>query len=69
MAAAAGQYLRELEELAVRLATATGQPRSRIEDDLSAGRVLTAEQAVEYGLLDEIVGPNQPAGGAGQTSG
>ncbi len=57
VAAAAGQYLRELEELAVRVATATGQPRSRIEDDLSAGRVLTAEQAVEYGLLDEIVGP------------
>lgn len=57
VAAAAGQYLRELEELAVRIATATGQPRSRIEDDLSAGRVLTAEQAVEYGLLDEIVGP------------
>ncbi|BCB81772.1 ATP-dependent Clp endopeptidase proteolytic subunit ClpP [Phytohabitans flavus] len=68
VAAAAGQYLRELEELAVRMATATGQPRSRIEDDLSAGRVLTAEQAMEYGLLDEIIG-GQPSGGAGQTSG
>jgi ATP-dependent Clp protease, protease subunit len=56
VAAAAGQYLRELEELAVRLAEVTGQPRNRIEDDLSAGRTLTAEQAVEYGLVDEIVG-------------
>jgi ATP-dependent Clp protease protease subunit len=56
VAAAAGQYLRELEELAVRLAEVTGRPRSRIEDDLSAGRVLTAEEAKEYGLIDEIAG-------------
>lgn len=54
--AAAGQYLRELEELAVRLAEVTGQTRSRIEDDLSAGRILTAEQARDYGLIDEIIG-------------
>jgi len=65
VAAAAGQYLRELEELAVRLAEVTGRPRSRVEDDLSAGRVLTAEEAREYGLIDEIVGskPTDPAEG------
>jgi ATP-dependent Clp protease protease subunit len=62
VAAAAGQYLRELEELAVRLAEVTGQPRSRVETDLAAGRVLTAEQAREYGLLDGIVG--EPRDGA-----
>jgi ATP-dependent Clp protease protease subunit len=56
VAAAAGQYLRELEELAVRLAEVTGRPRSRIEDDLAAGRVLTAEEAKEYGIIDDIVG-------------
>jgi ATP-dependent Clp protease protease subunit len=56
VAAAAGRYLRELEELAVRLADVTGQPRSRVEDDLSAGRVLSATEAREYGLVDEIVG-------------
>jgi ATP-dependent Clp protease protease subunit len=55
--AAAGQYLREVEEMAVRLAAVTGQPRSRVEDDLAAGRLLTAEQAREYGLIDEIAGP------------
>jgi ATP-dependent Clp protease, protease subunit len=55
VAAAAGQYLRELEELALRLARVTGQTRSRIEDDLSAGRMLDAEQAREYGLIDEII--------------
>jgi ATP-dependent Clp protease, protease subunit len=58
VAAAAGRYLRELEELAVRLAEVTGQPRSRVEDDLSAGRVLSAAEAREYGLVDEIVGPS-----------
>lgn len=56
VAAAAGQYLRELEELAERIAVVTGKPRSRIEDDLSAGRVLTATEARDYGLIDEIVG-------------
>jgi ATP-dependent Clp protease protease subunit len=58
--AAAGRYLRELEELAVRLAEVTGQPRSRIEDDLSAGRILSAGEAQEYGLIDEIAGRDQP---------
>jgi ATP-dependent Clp protease protease subunit len=57
VAAAAGEYLRELDELIVRLAEVTGQPRSRIENDLSAGRVLTADEAKEYGLIDDIIGP------------
>ena len=40
----------------LRLVEVTGQTRSRIEDDLQAGRSLTAQEAVEYGLIDEIVG-------------
>ncbi len=56
VARAAGQHLRELEEIILRLVEITGQSRSRIEDDLSAGRSLTAQEAVEYGLIDEIVG-------------
>ncbi len=56
VAAAAGQYLREVEELAARIAAVTGQTRSRVEDDLSVGRVLTAAQARDYGLIDEIIG-------------
>jgi ATP-dependent Clp protease, protease subunit len=63
VAAAAGQHLRELDELIVRLADVTGQPRSRIETDLSAGTVLGAEQAREYGLIDEILGPGRPPAG------
>jgi len=60
VAAVAGRYLRDLEELAVRLAEVTGQPRSRIEDDLSLGRVLSAPEAHEYGLIDAIAGRDAP---------
>jgi ATP-dependent Clp protease protease subunit len=56
VAAAAGQHLRELEEVILRLVTVTNQSRSRIEDDLSAGRNLTAQEALTYGLIDEVVG-------------
>ena len=59
IAAAAGEHLRELDELVVRLAEVTGQPRSRIENDMSANRLFNAEQAKAYGLIDDIVGPRQ----------
>ena len=58
VAGAAGEHLRELEELIIALAEMTGQTRSRIEDDLSAGRILSASDAREYGLIDDIVGPS-----------
>jgi ATP-dependent Clp protease protease subunit len=60
VAAAAGQHLRELEEVILRLVEVTGQPRSRVEDDLSAGRMLSATEARDYGLIDEVVG-DKPA--------
>jgi ATP-dependent Clp protease protease subunit len=56
VAAAAGQHLRELEEIILRLVAVTGQPRSKIEDDLSAGRNLSAPEALGYGLIDEVIG-------------
>ncbi|MEV4352481.1 ATP-dependent Clp protease proteolytic subunit, partial [Actinoplanes sp. NPDC049596] len=56
VARAAGQHLRELEEIIIRLVELTGQSRSRIEDDLSAGRGLTAQEALEYHLIEEIIG-------------
>jgi ATP-dependent Clp protease protease subunit len=55
VAAAAGRHLQALDDMVVRLAEATGIPRSRIEDDLSATRILDAREAMEYGLVDEIV--------------
>ncbi|GIF74313.1 ATP-dependent Clp protease proteolytic subunit [Asanoa siamensis] len=59
VAHAAGHHLRALDDLIVRISEATGQPRSRIEDDLSRGRQLTAEEAREYGLVHEIVAPGK----------
>jgi ATP-dependent Clp protease protease subunit len=60
VAAAAGQHLRELEEVVLRLVAVTGQTRSRIEDDLSSGRVLSAAEARDYGLIDAVVGDDKP---------
>jgi ATP-dependent Clp protease protease subunit len=54
VASAAGRHLRALEELMVRVAGATGQPRSRVEDDFGTGVVLSAEEARDYGLVDQI---------------
>jgi ATP-dependent Clp protease, protease subunit len=36
------------------LAGATGRPRAEVAADLSSGRYLDAEQALDYGLIDEI---------------
>jgi len=60
VAAAAGQHLRELEEVVLRLVGVTGQARSRIEDDLAAGRNLSAAEARDYGLIETIVGGEEP---------
>lgn len=58
VAAAAGRYLSALEDLVVRVAQVTGQPRSRVEDDFAAGRIMGAAAARDYGLVDEIVPPS-----------
>ena len=55
IAAAAGRHLQSLDDLVVRVAKATGQPRSRVEDDFSTGRVMSATEARDYGLVDDIV--------------
>jgi ATP-dependent Clp protease protease subunit len=63
VAAAAGRHLRALEDLVVRVAAGTGQPRSRIEDDFHSGVLLDAEQAREYGLVDKISRPHSDRDG------
>jgi ATP-dependent Clp protease protease subunit len=40
-----------------RLSELTGQPLERVVDDAAAGRFLTAEEAVGYGLADEVATP------------
>jgi ATP-dependent Clp protease protease subunit len=50
----ADQLLQRRDQLALRLATATGQLPAVIAMDLDEGRFMTAEQAVGYGLVDEL---------------
>ena len=41
------------------LANHTGQPVERIREDFSRDRFFNAEQAKEYGLVDEVVTPGE----------
>ncbi len=51
----AEEILRLRERLNQILAKHTGQPLERIEEDVDRDRFMGAEEAVEYGLVDEIV--------------
>jgi ATP-dependent Clp protease, protease subunit len=68
LAAWAEQHRVELERFVKRLAQATGRPVEHLEADLSMGRWLNAEDALRYGLVDEIWGADRgpaapPSGG------
>jgi ATP-dependent Clp protease, protease subunit len=60
------QQLRQLATLhlerwtvfCTRLAQITGQPLDRLRQEASAGRYLSAEEAVNYGLVDEVATPD-----------
>jgi ATP-dependent Clp protease, protease subunit len=62
LAAWAEHHRVELERFVQRLALATGHPAEHLEADLSLGRWLDAEEALRYGLVDEIWGPGRGAG-------
>lgn len=53
----AREILRQRDLLNGILAERTGQPIDRIEEDTDRDRYLTAEQAVEYGLIDSVLEP------------
>jgi ATP-dependent Clp protease protease subunit len=53
----AREILRLREELNSILARHTGQPVQRIADDTERDRYMSADQAKEYGLLDEVLHP------------
>ncbi len=54
-------HLRRLyDTLIERLATATGQSRQLVARDVQRGRFLSGEEAVEYGLADEVVSHARP---------
>jgi ATP-dependent Clp protease protease subunit len=62
LAAWAEHHRVELERFVERLALATGRPAEHLEADLSLGRWLDAEEALHYGLVDEIWGPARGPG-------
>jgi len=60
VAAADEQSRRMLDAIYSRLATLTGREADRIREDARAGRVLSAEEAVEYGLVETVARPRRP---------
>ncbi len=55
LATSASSYRRQLAGLHARLAEATGQSLDRVVADMRKGVTLNAEEAVDYGLIEEIV--------------
>ncbi len=53
----AREILRLREDLNGILAHHTGQPIARIQEDTERDRYMNAEQAKEYGLIDEVLNP------------
>ncbi len=53
----AAELLRQREQASQLLARHTGQPIERIRLDTDRDRWMTADQAVEYGLVDRILSP------------
>src|SRR3954454_1987763 len=54
LAAAAEQHRHQLETLVGRIATACGRDAAVVAEDLRAGRLLTAADAVDYGLVHDL---------------
>jgi ATP-dependent Clp protease protease subunit len=53
----ARDHQRQVEVFVTRLASATGRPFERIEADIERGTWLDADEAIAYGLIDEIERP------------
>jgi ATP-dependent Clp protease protease subunit len=49
----AAAHAREVALVAERLATACGRPVDEVAADMRAGRLLTAQEARDYGLVDD----------------
>jgi ATP-dependent Clp protease protease subunit len=54
LAAAAEQHRHQLQTLVDRIATACGRDAALVAEDLRAGRLLTAADAVDYGLVHDL---------------
>ena len=53
----AAHHSAQVQRFAERLAAAVRRPVDAVADDLAAGRYLDAQEALDYGLIDEVCGP------------
>ena len=53
----AANHRAQLRRFCERLATALGTAPDDLKRDLATGRFLDADEALEYGLIDEVCGP------------
>jgi ATP-dependent Clp protease, protease subunit len=60
----ADEILKTKETLINIMAKCTGQPIERIRDDSERDRFFDAQQAVKYGICDEVLGEDSPAAAA-----
>jgi ATP-dependent Clp protease, protease subunit len=60
--ARAAEHARQVRRLQERLAEACGRPVDDVVADMRAGRLLGAEEAREYGLVDDVAAPRRPRG-------
>ena len=60
----AAEHQRQMESFVSRMAAATGRAFEHVEADLERGRWLDAEEALTYGLIDEIERPEPKDSGA-----
>jgi ATP-dependent Clp protease protease subunit len=56
----AREILRWKETLNNVLSQHTGQPVSRISEDTERDNIMNAVQAMEYGIIDEVLSPTTP---------
>jgi ATP-dependent Clp protease protease subunit len=55
----AAEVARIRAQMETALARHTGRTREQVHDDIERDRILTAEEAKEYGLIDEIIRPRK----------
>jgi ATP-dependent Clp protease, protease subunit len=56
----AREILRWKETLNTVLSEHTGQPLARVKEDTERDNIMTATQALEYGIIDEVLTPSSP---------
>jgi ATP-dependent Clp protease, protease subunit len=55
LAARAERYRREAAQVVNRVATASGREERLVDDDFAKGRLLSAEEALDYGLVTQLL--------------